>query len=123
MVACQGVTVYQVDVVRERNSLFGKKRVVVQTAQFATHSEAYWWAQQFVGYGHAIELMDIGYVRNHPVEVAYDEQHQVNEYIKIIQDYFGDEVCEHNWEKYADKMEEMEEAKSSRWQSDDSVPF
>lgn len=114
---------YQVDIIQERKSLFGRRRVVVQTAQFGTHSEAYWWAQQFVGQGYGIELMDIGYVPNHPVEVAYEDQLYVDEYIKVIQEYFGDEVCEHNWERYADEMEKAESAKVSRWQSDDSVPF
>jgi hypothetical protein len=111
MVADKRVSVFQVDVVQERVGLFGRKRVVLASAQFATHNEAYWWSRQFIGGDCAVELMDIGYIPHHPVETAYDDQQYLNQYIDIIRDYFGDEVNENNWEKYADEMDSIEAEK------------
>lgn len=112
---------FQVDVVREDVRLFSRKRVIIATAQFATHSEAYWWARPYSFQGYAVELMNLGYISHHPIELDNEDQHLISAYRQVIEDYFGDEVDDSNWEAYADEMERTEAQK--RYQSHDDVPF
>jgi len=112
--------VWQVDVIKPTRGLRGR---VVARQYFALDQQAIDYAHQFIG-NYRVQIYDRGYVPDHPVEQAHDDYLAIEHYKSIVRDYFGDDVVtDRNWERYATKMEKMEESKRRLRQTQEGVPF